>query len=243
MFFCTYLFTCCKCTLQLLTTATTLFSWKHILCRQEMGCENDTIHQNIFLHFYLWIPHRNKAKVRLLASPSSSFYNNFIGGSTVSLSCSWPLTYSNTANLLSCVTSLCVSLSRLDCGCIYGIQPDPAVHLISLGCSEEQQAFRGAAADSSARDEPHACSTGWIHFDFGKRNKASDESRCVISLNLLLIVIGCRLLMLFLVTKCLLTTIVRTLHSCVRKLDSCRGHWSTTPTCMTLSVLWCTHTC
>lgn len=154
---------------QLLTIATTLFSWKHILCRQEMGCKNDTIHQNIFMEVHLWIPHRNKAKACLLASPSSSCYNNFIGGSTVFLSCSSPLTDSNTVNLLSCVTSLCVSLSPLDCGCIYGIQPDPAVHLISLGCSEEQQAFRGAAADASARDEPHACSTGWIHFDFKKK--------------------------------------------------------------------------
>lgn len=59
------------------------------------------------------------------------------------------------------------------------------MHLFSFGCSEEQQAFRGAAADSSAGDEPHACSTGSIHFDFKKkkkRNKASDESRSLISL-------------------------------------------------------------
>lgn len=86
------------------------------------------------------------------------------------------------------VVLTCVSLSCLDCGCVYGIQPDPAVHLFSLGCSEEQQAFRGAAADSSAGDEPHACSTGSIHFVFKKkRNNANDESRSLISLNLLLV--------------------------------------------------------
>lgn len=58
------------------------------------------------------------------------------------------------------------------------------MHLFSLGCSKEQQTFRGAAADSSAGDEPHACSTGSIHFDFKKKksNKASDESRSLISL-------------------------------------------------------------
>lgn len=137
------------------------------------------------------------------------------------------------------VVLTCVSLSCLDCGCVYGIQPDPAVHLFSLGCSEEQQAFRGAAADSSAGDEPHACSTGSIHFVFKKKRKQKFNffkfAPCY--------VIGCRLLMLSLVTKCSLTTIVRTLPSCVRKLDSCRGHWSTTLTCMTLSVLWFTHTC
>lgn len=91
----------------------------------------------------------------------------------VALSCSSLLTYSS----FLFEVLICVSLSRLDRGRIYGIQLDPAVHLFSLGCSEEQQAFRGAAADSSAGDEPHACSTGSIHFDFKKRNKANDESR------------------------------------------------------------------
>lgn len=62
----------------------------------------------------------------------------------------------------------CVSASCLDCGRIYGIQPDPAMHIFPLGCFEEQQAFRGTAADSSAGDEPHACSTGGIHFNFMK---------------------------------------------------------------------------
>lgn len=59
------------------------------------------------------------------------------------------------------------------------------MHLFSFGCSEEQQAFRGAAADPSAGDEPHACSTGSIHFDFKKkkkRNIASDETISLISL-------------------------------------------------------------
>ncbi|CAF91307.1 unnamed protein product, partial [Tetraodon nigroviridis] len=55
--------------------------------------------------------------------------------------------------------------------------------------------------------------------------------------------VKCRLLTLSLVTKCSRTTIARTLPSCVRKLASCRGRWSATPTCVTLSVLWCTHTC
>lgn len=48
----------------------------------------------------------------------------------------------------------------LDRGCIHGVQPDPAVHLIPPGCSEEQQTFRRTTADSPTGDEPHACSTG-----------------------------------------------------------------------------------
>lgn len=67
----------------------------------------------------------------------------------------------------------CVSMSCLDRGCIYGIQPDPAVHIFPLGCFEEQQAFRGTTADSSAGDEPHACSTGGIHFNL--KNKGSQR--------------------------------------------------------------------
>lgn len=134
----------------------------------------------------------------------------------------------------------CVSISCLDRGCIYGIQPDPAVHIFPLGCFEEQQAFRGTAADSSAGDEPHACSTGGIHFNFKKEGSQwwKQKFKFLLSVSCH----GCRLLMLSLVTKCSLTMIEHTSPSCVRKLDSCRGHWSTTLTCMTLSVLWCTHT-
>lgn len=44
-------------------------------------------------------------------------------------------------------------------------------------------------------------------------------------------------------TRCSHTTTVPTLPSCVRKLVCYRGHWSTTVTCTTSSVLWSTHTC
>lgn len=51
----------------------------------------------------------------------------------------------------------------------------------------------------------------------------------------------CRLLMLSWATKCSPTMIVLTLPSYVRRLDSFKGHWSTTQICTTSSVLWCTH--
>lgn len=34
-----------------------------------------------------------------------------------------------------------LSLHFSDCGCVYGVQPDPAMHIFSTGCPEEQQAF------------------------------------------------------------------------------------------------------
>lgn len=37
-----------------------------------------------------------------------------------------------------------------DCGCIHGVQPDPAVYIIPPGCPEEQQTLRRATADSPA---------------------------------------------------------------------------------------------
>lgn len=45
------------------------------------------------------------------------------------------------------------------------------------------------------------------------------------------------------VTRCSRTMIAHTSLSSVRRLASCRGHLSTTLTCTTSSVLWCTHIC
>ena len=47
-----------------------------------------------------------------------------------------------------------------DCGRVHGDEHDSAVHGIPAGCSEEQPAGRGTAADEAAGDEPDVCSAG-----------------------------------------------------------------------------------
>lgn len=60
----------------------------------------------------------------------------------------------------------CKNLSKFclvffsDSRCVYGVQPDPAVHIFLTGCFEEQQTIRGSFTDSLAGDEPPVSSPG-----------------------------------------------------------------------------------
>lgn len=44
--------------------------------------------------------------------------------------------------------------SLVDCGCFYGGQPDSAVHLLPVGCFEEQPSSWRSPTDTPAWDEP-----------------------------------------------------------------------------------------
>lgn len=47
-----------------------------------------------------------------------------------------------------------------DCGCLHGVQPDPAVYVLLTRCTEEQQAHGRTAADTTAGNEFGPCTTG-----------------------------------------------------------------------------------
>lgn len=50
----------------------------------------------------------------------------------------------------------------LDCGCVYGVQPDSAVHFLPAGCSKEQPTHWRSTADAAAGNELDACATGHL---------------------------------------------------------------------------------
>ena len=44
--------------------------------------------------------------------------------------------------------------------CFYGVEHDPAVYIIPVGCPEEQQTIWRSSTDQITGDEPSACSSG-----------------------------------------------------------------------------------